>query len=346
MTIHAPPAPLASTGRARFGPPARAQDVHVAVVIPCHDERGHVEAVVTSLPPEVRTIVVVDDGSTDGTAEALARIDDPRLRVVRHDRNRGVGAAVKTGYQAALAAGADICVKMDGDGQMAAEDVPRLIEPLLRREADYAKGNRFARLPSLARMPGIRLLGNGVLSFLTKAVSGYWSILDPTNGFTAIRSEVLRLLDLERAHPRYFFETSMLVELNVRGAVIRDVDVDARYGSEVSGLRIGTVLREFPPLLVSGLCHRFLRKYMIRDFNALTICVLGGLPAVAFGVIFGAYHWIRSIATGVPATAGTTILAALPIILGFQCLLTALVLDGLYEPRRPLTAAPNEERGR
>jgi dolichol-phosphate mannosyltransferase len=317
-----------------------ALDTHVAVVIPCHDERDHVAAVVTSLPPVVRSIFVVDDGSKDGTAEVLSRLSDPRLRIIRHERNHGVGAAMKSGYRAALAAGADICVKMDGDGQMSAADVLPLIGPLLKREADYSKGNRFRRLPELARMPRVRLLGNGALSFLTKLVSGYWSIFDPTNGFTAIRSEILRLLDLDRVHARYFFETSMLVQLNIRGAVVKDVDVEARYGDEVSHLRIGRVLTEFPPLLVAGLWSRFFWKYMIRDFNALTLCVLGGVPAVAFGVVFGAYHWARSIATGVPATAGTTILAALPVILGFQCLLTALVLDSLYEPRRPLTSTP------
>jgi dolichol-phosphate mannosyltransferase len=329
------PSPLRAADRGAPG-------AHVAVVIPCHDEEDHVAEVVASLPPTVGTIVVVDDGSTDRTAEVLAGLGDPRLRVVRHDRNRGVGAAMKSGYRAALAAGADICVKVDGDGQMAGADVPRLIEPLLRREADYAKGNRFNRLTALARMPRVRLLGNGALSFLTKLVTGYWSIFDPTNGFTAIRGEVLRALDLERLDSGYFFETSMLLELNVLGAVVQDVDLDARYGTEASDLRIGRVLLGFPPRLVSGLWRRFFWKYLIRDFNALTICVLGGVPAVAFGVVFGAIHWMRSIATGVPATAGTTILAALPIILGFQCLLTALVLDALYQPKRPL-ASPSDE---
>src|SRR5262245_21663860 len=166
----------ASTGRRlRAGPvldveraPARVPGVsvlgtHVAVVIPCHNEQDHVAAVVTSLPAGIRTIVVVDDASTDRTAEVLAQIDDPRLIVVRHERNRGVGAAVKSGYRAALDAGAEICVKMDGDGQMAPTDVFPLIAPLLRREADYAKGNRFNRLPALALMPRVRLLGNGAL---------------------------------------------------------------------------------------------------------------------------------------------------------------------------------------
>jgi hypothetical protein len=175
-----------------------------------------------------------------------------------------------------------------------------------------------------------------VLSFLTKLVSGYWSILDPTNGYTAVRSDALRRLDLSRLGRRYFFETSMLVELNILGASVRDVDMPARYHGETSSLKLRTVTVQFPFLLIRSLTQRFFWRYVMRDFNALTVCVLAGMPSVVFGALFGAYHWWRSVATGVPATAGTTFVAALPIILGVQCLLVALVLDILYEPRRPL----------
>jgi dolichol-phosphate mannosyltransferase len=314
---------------------------HVAVVIPCFNVAGQVEETIRSLPDWVRTIVAVDDASADGTRRVLDHLADPRVLRISHERNQGVGGAVMTGYRAALGRGADICVKMDGDGQMSAEDLPGLIEPLIRGEADYAKGNRFWLLDALGTMPRIRLVGNGVLSFLTKLVSGYWSIFDPTNGFTAIRADVLRALDFRRLHRRYFFETSMLIELNIHRAVIRDVDMPARYGSERSSLRVGAVLLRFPWLLVRGLARRFFWRYMIRDFNVLTLSVLAGIPALAFGITFGAYHWWLSLTTGVPATAGTTILAALPIIVGFQCMLTALVLDVLYQPVRPLITRGN-----
>jgi dolichol-phosphate mannosyltransferase len=313
---------------------------HVAVVIPCFNVAVHVEATVRSVPPWVRTIVAVDDGSTDETRTVLDGIHDERLIRIAHERNEGVGAAVVTGYRAALRQGAEICVKMDGDGQMSADDLPRLVEPLLRGEADYAKGNRFWMLDALRAMPRIRLIGNGILSFLTKLASGYWSIFDPTNGYTAIREPVLRKLDFRRLHRRYFFETSMLIELNIHRAVIRDVEMPARYGSESSSLRVGSVMVRFPLLLMRGLARRFFWRYMIRDFNVLTLSVLTGIPALLFGTTFGGYHWWLSLSTGVPATAGTTILAALPIILGFQCMLTALVLDVLYQP-----VAPVDDRG-
>lgn len=306
---------------------------HVAVIVPCYDEERHVAAVIAGVPALVRTIVVVDDASRDGTLDAAARAGDPRVVAVRHDANQGVGGAVITGYRVALERGADVCVKMDGDGQMDASDLTELIRPVVEGRADYAKGNRFRRLRELSTMPTVRLFGNSVLSFATKLVSGYWSNLDPTNGYTAISADALRAIDLERLDRRYFFETSMLIELNVRGARVQDVEMAARYGDEQSKLRPWRTATSFLPLLVRGLTRRFFWRYLIQDFNALTVCVLAGVPAIAFGVVFGGYHWWKSIATGVPATAGTTILAALPILLGFQCLLTAFVLDMLYQPR-------------
>ncbi|HEV2129622.1 MAG TPA: glycosyltransferase, partial [Longimicrobiaceae bacterium] len=315
------------------------REPHIAVVLPCYNEERHLAGVLAALPEMVRTIVVVDDGSTDGTAELLGRVTDPRLVTIRHPRNEGVGAAMASGYRAALEQGAEICVKMDGDGQMSAEHLPTLIAPLLRREADYSKGNRFRDLEALARMPRLRLIGNGVLSFLTKLVSGYWTVFDPTNGYTAIHGSVLRRLNVARLDRRYFFETSMLIELNIHGAVVRDVEIPARYADETSSLRVWAEVLRFPPLLVRGFARRFFWRYMIRDFNVLTLCVLAAVPLLLFGVLFGGYHWWLSTATGIPATAGTTILAALPIILGFQCLLSAVMLDMLYQPARPLLRA-------
>lgn len=310
-----------------------AEDFRVAAVIPCYNEEAHVAAVIRGLLDVVDFVVAVDDCSTDRTWEILGSLESADLIRVRHDRNRGVGAAMATGYLRALELGAEVCVKVDGDGQMAPEHIPGLVGPVLRGEADYAKGNRFHNLPALTTMPRIRLLGNGMLSFLTKLASGYWSVFDPTNGFTAISRGALERLDLRRIPRSYFFESGMLIELNIQRAVVRDVPIPARYGSERSSLRIGRVLWEFPPLLLRGLVKRFFWRYMIQDFNALTICVLAGVPALVFGIVFGSYHWWLSTTTGVAATAGTTILAALPILLGFQCLLTAFVLDILYQPR-------------
>ena len=310
--------------------------MHVAVVIPCYNVARHIEDVVRSVPSIVQSIVLVDDKSTDDTLAVLEQIDDPRVVVRRHAVNQGVGGAVWSGYVCATELGADICVKMDGDGQMDGAALPALIQPLLEGTADYTKGNRFWDNRALSSMPFTRLMGNGVLSLLTKAVSGYWSIFDPTNGYTAVRTHVLRLINPSWIRPRYFFETSMLVALNAAGAVVRDVHMSARYGDEKSSLSIVSVLFQFPPLLVQSFLRRFLWRYVIRDFTALTVCAVSGAIAITFGATFGGYHWWKSIVTGVTATAGETILAALPILLGFQLIMVAIVLDTLLEPRVPV----------
>ena len=304
----------------------------VAIVLPCYQVERQIAGVLASIPPRYQPIVCVDDASTDGTAAAIESIGDSRIVLVRHDRNRGVGAAMKTGYAEALRAGADICVKMDGDGQMSSGDLDALVAPLLDGSADYAKGNRFVDLRALRAMPPVRLIGNAVLSFASKLACGYWNMLDVNNGFTAVRSETLRDLDLDAVADRYFFETSMLIELNIRRAVVADVEMPARYGDETSSMRLGRVIAGFPGRLVSGMLRRFYWRYLIEDFGAVSVCALLGLPLFVFGVVFGAYHWIESIRTGRVATAGTVFVAALPIILGFQLLLSAMLIDLLSSP--------------
>ena len=306
---------------------------HIPDIIPCFNEERHIAGVIASVPPSVRTIIAIDDGSTDGTRAVLDRLSDPRLVRVTHERRRGIVAAVVTCYREALARSVDICVKMDGDGQMSPEHLPAILEGVVTGQADYANGNRFWDIAALARMPKRRLLGNGFLSFFVKLVSGYWSILDPTNGYTAIRSVVLKRMNFARLGRGFFFEISPLIELNILGAIVEDVSMPSKYDDEESSLRLSRVLVTFPYLLLTGLTRPFVWRYLLQDFNALTVCVLYGIPCVLFETCFGTYRWYLSIATGHPATAGTIILAVLPIILGFQGLLTALVLDMFCQPR-------------
>jgi dolichol-phosphate mannosyltransferase len=301
----------------------------IAVVIPCYNVAAHVEAVIRAIPPIATTIVAVDDGSTDDTAAVLARLDDRRLKVIRHSTNRGVGAAVKTGYEEALRSGAGICVKLDGDGQMAPEGIAALARALVDEGVQYAKGNRFTDIGALQQMPPVRLLGNALLSFLVKLASGYWNVLDPTNGYTAIASAALRRITFAKLADRYFFETSMLVELNIARARIADVAMPARYGNERSAMNLPWVTLTFPDLLARSLLRRLYWRYLIEDFGVTSVCLLLGVPLVAFCVIFGPIKWAHSIRTGELASAGTVFVAGLPVILGFQLLLTAVVLDVL-----------------
>jgi hypothetical protein len=221
---------------------------------------------------------------------------------------------------------------MDGDGQMSPDDLDDLVAPLMVGRADYSKGNRFVDLRALRQMPRRRLFGNALVSFASKLACGYWNMLDVSNGFTAITRDVASQIDFSRISDRYFFETSMLVELNILRATVADVQMPARYGDEQSSLRISRVATTFPPLLVHGLLRRFYWRYIIEEFGVVSICVLAGVPLLLFGFIFGAWHWIEIIRTGGFASAGTVFVAALPIILGMQLLLQAIMLDVLSSP--------------
>jgi hypothetical protein len=228
-------------------------------------------------------------------------------------------------------------VKIDGDGQMDMERVSELLQPLIDGRADYCKGNRFRDFKSLQKMPLIRRIGNMGLGFLSKAATGYWNLFDPTNGFVAIRAEVLAQLPLERVDHTYYFETSMLANLYLIGAVVKDVPMPARYQGEISNLSIRRVLFEFPPKLIATLVRRLLLKNFIYDFSMGSIYLLTGLPLLIFGLTFGIYKWIHYASLGIPAPTGTVMLPTLSVLLGIQFLLSAIEIDLRSVPREPLS---------
>jgi len=311
----------------------------VFVVIPAYNAEARLEKVAAGVLPRVDGLVIVDDCSRDGTAAAAERLAaaDPRVRVVRHAANQGVGGAVLTGYRLARELGAGVVVKMDSDDQMDPAHLPALVRPILNRQADYAKGNRFLHDHELQRMPAKRRFGNMGLSFLTKLASGYWNIFDPTNGYTAISAAVIPLLDLARIDRRFFFETSLLLELGRLRAVVQDVSIPARYQDEQSSLSEWKTLVEFPPKLVRGFFRRIATQYFLRDFTAVSLFLVAGLAGVVFGLAWGVVKWVQGSLAGVPATTGTVMIAVLPLILGMQLLLQAAVLDIQNVPKDVIT---------
>ena len=314
--------------------------MRIAVAIPCYKVTQHVLGVIDAIGPEVERIYAVDDACPEGSGRFIEQSHrDPRVRVLYNPENRGVGGAVVTAYQAALADGMDIVVKIDGDGQMDPALIPKFVQPILRGRADYTKGNRFYRPESLRGMPRIRLLGNAALSFVTKLSSGYWPVMDPTNGYTAVHAEVLRQLPLEKLERRYFFESDMLYRLNIIRAVVQDVPMDAVYADEQSNLKVSRVLPEFMGKHVKRFFKRYVYVYLVRDFNMGSVYSLAGVLLCALGLGFGAGQWIHSVATGVPASSGTVMLAALPLIIGIQFLIAFLHHDVDNVPREPLSAA-------
>jgi len=309
----------------------------IAVVIPCYRCSNSILGVLASIPALVARVYVVDDACPEETGALAARAGgDGRVLVIRHEQNKGVGGAVISGYRAALAEGFDIVVKIDGDGQMDPAHISNLVHPILREKADYTKGNRFYAMNQLKGMPSLRVIGNSFLSFMTKLSSGYWNVMDPTNGFTAIHRKALATVNLDTVSERFFFESDMLCHLNLAGAVVMDVPFPARYADEKSNLKIHRIWFPFLRKHLARTMKRFFYSYIVRDFNIGTMEFLFGSMFLAFGSIFGGYHWVRSGIEGKVATSGTVMLSGMSVILGIQLLLAAIIYDVTRVPKIPL----------
>ena len=309
------------------------RDQRIVVAIPAYRAEATIADVVQTLPAFVDNIIVVDDCSPDRSFDVVSALREPRLIILRHAKNRGVGGAMVTAYERALELGCDIVVKMDADGQMDPERLGELLDAMLNGNFDYAKGNRFLHRGALSAMPRHRLLGSLALTFLTKMASGYWHIFDPQNGFVACRTTMLQRLELRRIASDYFFENDMLVHLNVLGARVIDVPLPARYANEVSSMRISRILTSFPGRLFHRYWWRIYHRYTLRDFSPIVPFLISGILLCAWAVIFGGVMWFRSWQTGVVASTGTVMLTALPLILGFELLLHAMLLDIYSTPR-------------
>jgi glycosyltransferase involved in cell wall biosynthesis len=309
------------------------KDHVVTVVTPAHNEARFIGQVIKAIPPFVDHVIVVDDCSDDDTSQAALACGDRRVTVLRTPSNQGVGGATIVGYRKALELGSDLIVKMDGDGQMPAEYLSPLIEAITGGRYSYAKGNRFLAGESLTTMPKHRIFGNLVLTFLTKLASGYWHIFDPQNGFTAIKAEALHMLDLKTIHRGYFFENDMLINLKITGARAKDIPIPALYGDEESGINLFRVGLTFPLLLLRRFFYRIYREYVLHDFSPIALFLFVGMSLCGWGVLFGAYHWIANALARVATPTGTVMLAVLPLSIGFQLILQAIVLD-IQETRK------------
>ncbi|MBL8522235.1 MAG: glycosyltransferase family 2 protein [Betaproteobacteria bacterium] len=309
----------------------------IGVVVPCYNVREKILDVLRGIPDVVQRIYVVDDACPQQSGQHVVESTmDARIVVITHASNQGVGGAMVSGYRAALSDGMDIVVKIDGDGQMDPGLLSKFIQPIIEQRADYAKGNRFFELESLRSMPTVRLIGNAVLSFVNKLSCGYWDVMDPTNGYIAIHAKVLKRIPLEKVSKRYFFESDMLFRLATLRAVVLDIPMDAVYGNEKSGLKITPVAFGFPPKYLKRMIKRLFYNYFLRDFNAGSIQFLLGFLLVLFGSYWGISHWLESAASGVAATSGTVMLAALPSLIGAHLLIAAVNFDIANVPRRCL----------
>lgn len=242
----------------------------IGVVVPAYNEEILIARVIQTMPEYVDKIYIIDDCSTDRTYEVAAEyLTDSRLKLRRHLINKGVGAAIVTGYRQALKDEIDIVAVMAGDNQMDPLQLPKLLDPLVEGTADYCKGDRLSRSGFTKGMSRWRRSGNVILTRLTRVSSGYWTLQDPQNGYAAINRETLSHLDLNKIYPRYGYCNDLLAKLNVLGSKVMDVQIPARYGEEKSKIKYGNYIRKVSLLLLRNFFWRITRKYILSHFKKL-----------------------------------------------------------------------------
>jgi glycosyltransferase involved in cell wall biosynthesis len=299
----------------------------ISVVVPAHNEETLIGPTLAGMPAFVDRIFVVDDASTDATAERAAAAGDPRVEVIRHERNLGVGAAIVSGYKAALRERIDVTCVMAGDNQMDPEELAMLAGPVARGEVDYAKANRLFTGKDWELIPRNRYLGNAALSLMTKIASGYWHVADSQAGYTALGLDTLEVLDLDRIYRQYGFPNDMLVHLNVVNARVRDYPSRPIYGvGERSGIRLRKVIPRMSWLLTKGFFWRMKEKYVIRDFHPLVFFYALGLVMGACGIALGILETVLRV-LGNSVSVATVVLVALFLIFGVQFMLFAMWFD-------------------
>jgi len=299
----------------------------IAVVVPAFDEEELIAETIRGIPAFADRIIVVDDASGDETAARARAFLDRPVEVIVHERNRGVGAAILSGYKRALAERIEVTVVMAGDNQMDPEEFEAIAGPVVRGEVDYAKANRLISGRAWELIPRHRYLGNAVLSLLTKIASGYWHVADSQAGYTAISFETLERLDLDRVYTRYGFPNDLLVHLNVCNARVRDIPSRPVYGiGERSGIRLHNVVPRISLLLVRGFFWRMREKYIIRDFHPLVFFYGLGFLMTFAGLALGILETVLRL-MGHGITAASVVLVALLLIAGSQFTLFAMWFD-------------------
>lgn len=300
--------------------------------MPAYNEAPQVGGVITTMPEYVDDIVVVDDCSSDGTSEAALAPNDPRVTLIRHDPNQGLGASLIDAHEKALELGGDIMVVMAGDGQMDPAYLPDLLRPILEEGYDFTKGNRFFDAGSWEGMPRHRIFGNIVLTFLTKLATGYWDMFDPQNGYTAITRHASERVDWDRVARDYSFENDVLARLGVLRARVKDVDIPAVYGEEISDISLPKVVPSLLGTLRRAFWRRFWLLYVVRSFSPVALFALSSSTLLVWTLLFGAWVVAQRVA-GVSPTTATVMLVVLPFLMGFEMMLAAFVLDITNTPK-------------
>lgn len=306
-------------------------DRSIAVVVPAYNEEVLIGQTIAGMPDYIDHVIVVDDCSPDGTYAAAQAAAGPRVVVERLPENQGVGGAVIHGHKIAMDLGADVLVVMAGDDQMDPEALPKLLKPITEQGYGFAKGNRFFSTSSLAGMPRHRVAGSMILTFLNKAASGYWHLVDPQNGYTAVTRDALELVPLEKVSRRYEFENDLLIWLNIASVRAIDVPIPARYGLETSTIKLRKVVPRLSWSLFKGFWRRVWYKYVFWSFSPIALLLFSGIACLTVGIMVGLWATYQAFIGNSP-TAGTTVLSLVPFMCGFILLVQAFVLDIMESP--------------
>ena len=312
------------------------KEIKLSVVIPYYNAAEHIVKVVKDLPITISDVIIVNDKSPDVLPIEILKQEkknNTRLHILENDINLGVGGATKKGFLFAVEKGFDIVVKVDADGQMDTSYLPQMIQPIIDKKAHICKGNRFKKTKELKRMPFVRRFGNLGISFLAKIATGYWNNFDPTNGFLAIKTEVLKDVDFENLSNRYFFETSLLSEFYFNDVIVKDISMPAIYADEESSMKVWKMPFVFSINLFKLFVKRILKSYFLFDFNIGSIYLIFGKLLFGFGLIFGCINWYHYSNLNIPTPTGTIMIATISLILGFQLLLQFLQYDILKAPK-------------
>ena len=313
-------------------------NVPIYVVIPTYKCSTTILRVLHEIPSYIDRILVIDDKCPENSGKlVLDNVSDPRVVVIFNNENLGVGGATKSGYLEILKTKESaIVVKLDGDDQMNSDLISKMVEPLIKLKADYVKGNRFNNINSILTMPKLRIIGNLVLTFLSKLSSGYWQVFDPTNGFVAVSTDILRLVPLNKVSNRYFFESDMLFRLNLISAVVVDFPMDSKYGQEKSNLKIWKVALEFPVKHFVNFFKRICYNYYLRDFTLASLELPLGLVLTTYGTILGIINFLQNASINTPTPIGTLMLVSMSILVGLQLLLGFASYDVNNSPKTPI----------
>ncbi|KAF5076429.1 Undecaprenyl-phosphate 4-deoxy-4-formamido-L-arabinose transferase [anaerobic digester metagenome] len=305
------------------------QNKQIAVVVPCYNEESQIEQVIATIPDYIDAIVVIDDVSRDNTIKVIERAQqgNPKVVLIKHDKNQGVGGAIASGYKWARDNNMDIAVVMAGDGQMDPDELPKLIEPIVNGETDYTKTNRLFYGDAFNQIPKVRYFGNSILSLLTKIASGYWHIADSQSGYTAIGKEPLQLIDWNKMYKRYGQPNDLLVRLNIYNFRVRDIITKPVYNvGEKSKMKVHHVVFTIGWLLIKQFFFRLKEKYVIRDFHPLVFFYFFGFFLMAASIplfVRFMYFWIAF--NHIPKVNFLAWMFA--VIMGIQFILFAMWFD-------------------